>query len=75
MTLLHILKMNDEIQFNTSGWDQFYNSVVLSQSFVQFRVDGALGTVTENGLFIATTNGGSGYVYTTYNDLIDSSIQ
>ncbi|UCE06313.1 MAG: phosphodiester glycosidase family protein, partial [bacterium] len=62
----YVFRMTDNIQFNASGWDQYYNPIKLNQSLVQFKVDSALGNITENGLFLATANGGSGYVYTMY---------
>ncbi|MBD3291019.1 hypothetical protein GF337_19585, partial [candidate division KSB1 bacterium] len=66
-------RMNDQIQFQTSGWDENYNPAPLTSDLIEFEVDPALGTITDNGLFTATSNGGEGWVYTRYNELVDSA--
>ncbi len=60
-------------QFNVSGWDEYYNPFSINTSQVQFWVDSTLGQIQNDGLFVATVNGGSGYVYAQYQQAIDSA--
>ncbi|HHE54995.1 MAG TPA: T9SS type A sorting domain-containing protein, partial [Caldithrix abyssi] len=67
------LYFNNTFQFTVSGWDQYFNPYPVTLSQVQFWVDSSLGAIDQNGLFKATSNGGSGYVYATYQGQTDSA--
>ena len=67
------LYFNQKYQFTVSGWDEYFNPYAISMQQVQFFVDSSLGTIDANGLFKATANGGSGYVYARYQNSLDSA--
>ena len=63
----------ESVQFFSSGWDQYYNKNPITFNNINYAVDSSLGNITDEGLFIATHNGGQGYVYCIYNDIKDSA--
>ena len=63
----------DELGFSVSGWDEFYNPAAINSGEVYLSVDSSLGYINENGRFVATQNGGDGYVYSQYGSLRDSA--
>jgi hypothetical protein len=67
------LFLNESITFKTSGWDEYYNPVSLNTANLTWQVDPALGTVSADGYFTATANGGQGYVYALYDGIKDSA--
>ena len=69
----HRLFLNESVTFRTSGWDEYYNPVNLNTTNLSYQVDAALGTVSSGGIFTATANGGSGYVYALYDGIKDSA--
>lgn len=63
-----------EVQFNVRGLDMYYNYVNLQDSTLIWSCDSTLGTIDENGLFIASDDTVSGYVYAQVSDIIDSAL-
>jgi hypothetical protein len=62
-----------EIQFSIQGLDMFYNNVNIQDSTLLWSCDSTLGTIDENGLFIASNDTVSGYVYARIGHVIDSA--
>jgi len=63
-----------EIQFSIQGLDMFYNNVNIQDSTLLWSCDSTLGTIDENGLFIASNDTVSGYVYAQIGHVIDSAL-
>lgn len=63
----------DELGFVVSGWDEFYNPFTINTEDVILSVDSTLGKINAQGKFVATQNGGDGYVYSIYGGLKDSA--
>ncbi|APF17786.1 hypothetical protein Calab_2248 [Caldithrix abyssi DSM 13497] len=64
---------NSAYQFTVSGWDTYYNPYSIQMQNVRFSVDSSLGVIDNEGLFRATANGGSGYVFARYENAVDSA--
>ncbi len=65
--------LKNSIQFQATGWDEYYNPVAINTSEVQYEVNPSLGSIATDGLFVAANHVDSGYVYITYNGLKDSA--
>lgn len=63
----------DELGFSVSGWDEFYNPASVNNGDVTLSVDSSLGYINPDGKFVATQNGGDGYVFSHYNGMKDSA--
>ena len=63
----------ESLRFILYGTDQYGNPVPLSPALKQFSAPVRLGTIDTSGLFIATLNPDSGYVYARYGSFIDSA--
>jgi hypothetical protein len=61
------------LNFNTSGWDTYYNPTEINSALLAYFVSENLGTVDENGLFTAATKVDSGYIFVQYDNLKDSA--
>ncbi len=62
----------DSVALQTSGFDKYYAPLQIDQSKVGLTVDPRLGRVNSEGYFVAGTQHDSGYVYSTYDSLVDS---
>ncbi|MDD3807325.1 MAG: phosphodiester glycosidase family protein [Candidatus Marinimicrobia bacterium] len=63
-----------EVQFHVQGLDMFFNSVSLKDSTVIWSCDSTVGTIDERGLFVASEDTVSGYVYASVGDIVDSTL-
>lgn len=63
----------DELGFSVSGWDEYYNPFSINTEETSLSVDSTLGYISEGGKFIATQNGGDGYVYSFNSGFKDSA--
>lgn len=68
-----LLAAGDTAKFTASCWDQFFNPLEFDLSEVAFAADSSLGTVSNDGVFIAGRSGGAGYVFSQYQGSIDSA--
>jgi len=64
---------NSQQDFSVTGYDEYWNSVSIP-SAVQWECDNLIGSIDANGLFSTGTDTGTGYVYATLNDIVDSVI-
>ena len=62
------------VQFSVQGLDEHFNAVSLSGETVVWSCDSVLGTITENGLFTASQESVSGYIYASVGDVVDSAM-
>ncbi len=65
--------LNNSIQFQATGWDEYYNPIHINSSQIHYEVNSSLGSISPEGLFVAANHVDSGYVYITYNGLKDSA--
>ncbi len=66
------LFLGQSAQFNVRGADEYYRPIDLGGEQVTYSVAPELGTVTEEGVFTAGLEAGTGYVYATAGALRDS---
>lgn len=62
----------DSAALQTSGLDKYCAPLAIDQSKVRMTVDPKLGRINSSGYFIAGTQHDSGYVYVSYDSLVDS---
>ncbi|MCH8495802.1 MAG: phosphodiester glycosidase family protein [Balneolales bacterium] len=58
-------------QFTATGTDEYYNPISLPAG-VNWSASAEIGEIDNDGLFTANSVNAEGYVYVTYNDVIDS---
>lgn len=61
-------------QFNVIGSDEYYNSISITNSNVQYSLSHNFGTITNDGLFKAGNKADSGYVISQYEGMKDSAL-
>lgn len=62
------------MNFSASGFDQYFNPVSISSGSLLWRCDPTIGTVTQNGLFTASNDTVTGYIYAEVGDAKDSAV-
>jgi len=63
----------EQITFEVSGWDEHYNPFPIVEMDIDYRVDSDLGTISDEGIFIASENTAEGFLYTNYEGYRDSA--
>ena len=61
-------------QFYVGGSDEYYNSVPIIDSNVEYSLTNNIGTITKEGLFTAGEMAGTGYVIAEYEGMKDSAV-
>jgi exopolysaccharide biosynthesis protein len=63
-----------QVQFSVQGLDIFYNHVSLDTVQLLWECDSVLGSITESGLFTASEDTVSGYIYVRAGEIADSAL-
>ena len=63
-----------QVQFSVQGLDIFYNHVSLDTVQLLWECDSALGSITESGLFTASEDTLTGYIYVRAGEIADSAL-
>ncbi len=62
------------LQFSVAGYDAYYNAVTPDPDSLQWRCEAHIGTISQEGLFSAGDEEGSGYVYVSCGEVRDSAL-
>lgn len=62
------------VKFSVQGLDEHFNNVSLTGETVVWSCDSTLGTISENGLFTASSDTVSGFIYANVGDITDSAM-
>lgn len=63
-----------QIQFSVSATDEYYNPVPIPPGSLQFSLSKpSLGTVSQNGIYVAGTLADTGWLYVSYGNIKDSA--
>ncbi|MEA1986813.1 MAG: phosphodiester glycosidase family protein [Candidatus Marinimicrobia bacterium] len=65
--------VGSQFQFDISGWNKYYNPKSIVGAGVECNIDSNLGTIDEDGIFTASGNKNSGFIYVSYGNSIDSA--
>ncbi len=65
--------VGSQAQFTVSGFDQYYNPVLVINDSVVWTCDPAIGTIDSSGRFLAGAVEGEGNIYAANGSVIDSS--
>jgi len=81
-TLVHLrinpkevfLIKGSNMNFSVSGFDLYYNPVSIASGSLTWNCDSSIGTVTQSGVFTATNDTLTGYIYAEVGDSKDSAL-
>ena len=62
------------VNLAASGFDQYFNPVNIASGSLVWSCDPAIGTITQNGVFIAAFDTVSGYIFATVGEIKDSAL-
>lgn len=63
----------DKLDIKVLKFDEFHRYSEVHSSEVEFFADENIGTISSNGTFTAGSESGSGYVYATYKNFVDTT--
>ena len=62
------------VNLTASGFDQYFNPVSITSGSLFWSCDPAIGNITQNGVFTASFDTVSGYIYSSVGDIYDSAL-
>jgi len=62
------------VNLTASGFDQYLNPVSVASGSLFWSCDPAIGNITQNGVFTASFDTVSGYIYSSVGDIYDSAL-
>lgn len=66
--------IDEQLQFNVAGYDQFYNWLQVNPDSVSWSCDPAIGQISAGGLLTAAVNQGQGFVFVQQGSVKDSTL-
>ncbi len=62
------------VNLTASGFDQYFNPVSIASGSLIWSCDPSIGSITQNGVFTASFDTVSGYIYSSVGDIYDSAL-